>query len=258
LATTTRFAAFNARRQERGAVILAGGEGVRLRALTHRIMGYPLPKQFCPVLGNETLLEQTRSRVALAIPTERTILVVTPRSHRSHYLPLLNDTPLSCVVEQPHNRETAPAILYGLLRLAKLSPDASVAIFPSDHFVSDDRAFMDHVEAAFEAVVQYPQLPVLLAVTPKGPQPGYGWMEPSEPVFAGGLTGGPTLYRIRRFCEKPDSALAHSLWRNGSFWNSFVIVARMATLLRLTMRAMADAARSVLACPAADRNPART
>ena len=38
------------------AVVLAGGEGVRLRPLVHRAFGDERPKQFCPLLGPRTLL----------------------------------------------------------------------------------------------------------------------------------------------------------------------------------------------------------
>ena len=33
------------------AVILAGGEGVRLSSFTREIFGYHLPKQFCPLFA---------------------------------------------------------------------------------------------------------------------------------------------------------------------------------------------------------------
>jgi len=37
--------------EERFAVILAGGDGVRMRAMTKRLAGRETPKQFCAVLG---------------------------------------------------------------------------------------------------------------------------------------------------------------------------------------------------------------
>jgi mannose-1-phosphate guanylyltransferase len=46
-------------RGNRWGVILAGGDGVRLRPLTKLICGDDRPKQFCPLFGGRTLLEQT-------------------------------------------------------------------------------------------------------------------------------------------------------------------------------------------------------
>ena len=87
----------------RWAVILAGGDGARLRSLTERISGHGRPKQFCPVLGSETLLEATRRRVALGISPHRTLVVVT-RPHEPFYAPLLADVWTRQLVVQPENR----------------------------------------------------------------------------------------------------------------------------------------------------------
>lgn len=57
---------------ERWGIVLAGGEGSRLRPMTLRIEGDDRPKQFCRVVGGTTLLEQTRRRAALLVPPKRT------------------------------------------------------------------------------------------------------------------------------------------------------------------------------------------
>jgi hypothetical protein len=53
--------------KHRWGVILAGGEGVRLRSLTRLVSGDDRPKQFCPLLGGRTLLNQTRRRIQRSI-----------------------------------------------------------------------------------------------------------------------------------------------------------------------------------------------
>jgi mannose-1-phosphate guanylyltransferase len=68
-------------------MILAGGDGMRLRSLTQRITGDERPKQFCPVIGGRTLLEQTWRRTGQVAPPERTLLVFT-RRHERFYEPL--------------------------------------------------------------------------------------------------------------------------------------------------------------------------
>jgi len=110
------------------ALILAGGDGTRLRPLTRQIAGDERPKQFCPVLSSETLFEETRRRVTLLTSPEH-ILAVVVLAHQRFYAPLLVDVPSRCMAIQPENRGTAPAILYGLLRLIAMAPPGPVAIF---------------------------------------------------------------------------------------------------------------------------------
>ncbi|MCU1339017.1 MAG: putative Nucleotidyl transferase [Bryobacterales bacterium] len=206
------------------SVILAGGEGVRLRPLTRTIAGDERPKQFCAVIGTETLLQQTIRRVGRLVPPERTKVVLT-RKHEQYF----TDMQVPAVV-QPDNRGTAPAILYSLLSIANENPFANVALFPADHHFSDEGAFLGHVAAAVQAVTQQPDLVILLGIVPTGPEADYGWVQPGEPV-CGVLDGG--LFRVRRFWEKPATGLAEQLIYEGYLWNTFVLVGAIPKLLRL-------------------------
>ena len=131
-------------RDSEWAVILAGGDGTCLKSSTRKIAGDERPKQFCSVLGDQTLLEETYQRAALELSRERTLYVVN-RSHEEFYAPILGREPAQNILVPPSNRGTAPAILYSLLRIAAVDPDALVVFFPSDHYISDNDRFMAHV-----------------------------------------------------------------------------------------------------------------
>jgi mannose-1-phosphate guanylyltransferase len=213
--------------RERWGLILAGGEGLRLRPLTRIIAGDERPKQFCSVLGAESLFEQTWRRAALEISRTR-IAVVLTEAHERYYAPLIAGRPRHYVVVQPENRGTAAAILYGAQRIAAIAPLGAVAVLPSDHYVSDDSLFMDHVAAAFAAVEARPDLMVLLGITPVGAETEYGWIEAGEPI-----PDRDSLRRVTRFWEKPAPMLARALLEQGCLWNSFVVVARVPALLAM-------------------------
>jgi mannose-1-phosphate guanylyltransferase len=140
-------------RESEWVVILAGGDGTRLKSLTRKIAGDERPKQFCSVLGKKTLLEETRTRAALELARQRTLYVVN-RIHESYYAPILGNDPGSNLVVQPSNRGTAPAILYSLLRIAAVDPHALVAFLPSDHYVSDNEKFMTYIRTALDTARQ--------------------------------------------------------------------------------------------------------
>jgi mannose-1-phosphate guanylyltransferase len=220
-------------RPQRFALILAGGDGSRLKSLTRKITGRDIPKQFCPVLGEMTLLQQTLRRVALAIAPQNTMVSVT-LEHARHYEPQLGAIAPSNVLAQPGNRGTAAAILYPLMKLAATEPEASIAIFPSDHYVSDDAAFMRYVEDALAATEELPDLVAMLGIRPDSPETGYGWIEAGESIGA----GSSKMYRVRRFFEKPQLEHAGELLRAGCLWNSFVMAARVSTIIRTIAMAL--------------------
>ncbi len=225
--------------QNHWAIILAGGEGKRLSSLTQRIAGDGRPKQFCSVIGDSSLVEQTRRRVSLSVADDHTLVVLT-RAHEGYYGPLLGDMRRQNLVIQPDNRGTAAAILYSLLRLSKLAPTAYVALFPSDHFVSDERHFMRHVDLAFDAVRFRPELTVLLGIAADSSETAYGWIEAGQPIG----TEHASTFDVQQFWEKPSAELAKLLLDRGCLWNSFIMVARLSTLLGLVMVTVPELYRS--------------
>lgn len=210
----------------RWGLVLAGGDGSRLKSLTKGIAGYELPKQFCPILSSKPLLRETLDRVSQVVAPGRTVVSVN-RDHRRFYTPMFQGAP-QLLVEEPCNRGTAPAILHALMRLDELAPYAIVGLFPSDHYFGDEARLAEYADSAFAAATDS-DVVVLLGAEAAGPEQAYGWIEPETSL----TSADQRLFSVRRFVEKPDAQLANELWRAGALWNTFVLVARGSTLLQL-------------------------
>jgi mannose-1-phosphate guanylyltransferase len=133
-----------------------------------------------------------------------------------------------------------------LIHLVETGFTGSLAIFPADHYVSDDAIFMEHVSVALRTVDHSPGMPVLLGVQPDGPETDYGWIEPDGKIIASNSAAGP-IRRICRFWEKPTASVASALYERGCLWNSFILVANVETLLKLMAQAVPELFRSLAA-----------
>ena len=214
--------------KDRWALILAGGDGIRLRPLTRALAGDERPKQFSSLFGPDTLLDQTRNRVAHVVPAGHITVIVT-RKHEPFFGKTLMQAPGPLLI-QAENRGTAPAILYGILSLHKRHPAANVAIFPSDHYFTDELAFIARVRQAFQVVEQRPDLIVILGIVPNGPAVDYSWIEPGDAVPQ---MRNADLRRIRRFWHYTPLPVAEDLLARGCLWNSLVAVGSADALLIL-------------------------
>jgi mannose-1-phosphate guanylyltransferase len=209
------------------AIILAGGEGSRLRSITST--AFPgRPKQYCSLVTNRTLLDETRARVALSIDPRRTMLAVT-ECHRPFYEVEARELPEELLVEQPLNRGTTMAMALALGRIRRLDSSAVVAVFPSDHYYDNIPAVQQALDIAFHGARRNPGRMFLLGSTPDAPEMEYGWIEPGGPLtnpFA-----GDRLLNVRQFIEKPAQMTASDLVHQGWLWNTFIIVGRLNAFL---------------------------
>ena len=213
------------------ALVLAGGDGRRLQALTRRLTGRPIPKQYCRLLGDRSMLELTFARLAPLIEPARTLAIVN-RDHLPLAADQLRGLPAANVLVQAKNCDTGPGLLFAMAHLQAHAPDATLAVFPSDHYVRDDRGFLAHVAHGLDVVRRFPEQIVLLGVTPDHAGSGFGYLDVGD-ALSGDDEG---VFRVLRFVEKPSAAAAARMIDRGSLWNSFVMLFRLETMLSLLRR----------------------
>jgi len=196
-------------------VILSGGSGTRLWPMSRTLY----PKQFLPLVGDSSLLQQAALRVpqdaGFAAP-----LVIANEEHRfliAEQLREIGATPQALLLE-PVGRNTAPAVCIAALRLAESDPAALMLVTPSDHRIDDVPAFLAAVERA--AAAARAGFLVTFGVTPERAETGYGYIERGKK-----LANVDGAFAVARFVEKPDANTAERYVKSGDFfWNSGIFL----------------------------------
>jgi mannose-1-phosphate guanylyltransferase len=209
------------------AIILAAGEGSRLRDLTTSPDGTAIPKQFCSLFGVRSLLEDAIARASSIVPAQRICTIVADQ-HRSLWSQNagVKALPASNVFAQPDNRGTAIGALYSVLHVLNQDPDAQVVLLPADHYVEAEATLARALRAAVDRLERSPSQVVLLGLEPEEADPDLGYILPGAADPRGG-------YAVAQFIEKPSSAVARESIAKGGLWNAFIVAASARTLLHL-------------------------
>lgn len=213
------------------SVVLAGGEGTRLRALTTRPCGTAVPKQFCSLQGGRTLLEDALVRAAGVVDREHGCTIVA-QQHREWWPAALRGMPTKNIFVQPRNRGTAIGVLYSVLHVLALDPRAKLLLLPADHYVRDEAVLRQSLRIALARLEHDLSTPVLLGLEPDEVDADLGYILPGEIDPIGGR-------RVGRFVEKPSTQVAKQIVDAGGLWNAFIIAASAQSLLNLYMQRFA-------------------
>jgi mannose-1-phosphate guanylyltransferase len=207
------------------ALVLAAGEGSRLRGLTRNEHGIAVPKQFCSLQSGPCLLQEALQRASAVAPLSR-ICSVVAEQHREWWTPVLNYLPEQNVIVQPQNRGTAYGILLPLLRIVERDPDAIVVLLPADHYLRDEATMAAALHRAADLARSAPSSIYLLGVEPDEPDSELGYILPAS-------SSREDVADVLRFVEKPNETRARALLDQGALWNVFILAGSVRTLLGL-------------------------
>ncbi|WP_420585449.1 mannose-1-phosphate guanylyltransferase/mannose-6-phosphate isomerase [Ruegeria sp.] len=215
-------------------VLLCGGSGTRLWPLSRK----SYPKQFVPLVGEETLFQASARR--LAGSTERlnfaAPVVLTNSDFRFIVVEQLQAVGIDpgAILIEPEGRNTAPAVLAAALHAYEQDQNAVLLVAPSDHVVPDAEAFHAAVERGLEAIAQG-QL-VTFGIMPTHPETAYGYLELAEPSDG---QGAPVA--LKKFVEKPDHARAAEMLAAGNYkWNAGIFLFRASDIIEAFRTHAAD------------------
>ena len=226
----------NEKRGERWSVILAGGEGERTRPFIEQWLGYHKPKQYCSFVGNRSMLQHTWDRADHLTHPEQKVTVIA----QNHFREVVSQSKnRSCgqVIGQPRNCDTGAGIFLPLTYIRSENSQATVVLYPADHFVYPENRFLETVEKAFHATTIFQDRIMLLGVRPTSLELEYGWIEPGGPL---GWSGGLCVRREHAFLEKPNAIQGLAAQANGALWNTFIMAAKVETLWRLGWKCMPE------------------
>lgn len=208
------------------SIILAGGEGERVRPLIQAWLGYHKPKQYCSFIGTRSMFQHTLDRAVRLTRPER-IMSVIARGHLQEALAQLEGRDAGTVLVQPKNCNTAAGIFLPLTFIRAQDASATVVIYPSDHFVYPEGRFLDVVQGALWTAERLPDRLVLLGVLPDRLELEYGWIHPGVQLVR---SMGHQVRAVRAFIEKPNAAQADAALTAGALWNTLVLAAKVDTL----------------------------
>jgi mannose-1-phosphate guanylyltransferase/mannose-6-phosphate isomerase len=219
------------------SVILSGGSGTRLWPYSRQA----LPKQFLPLVGNRTLLQETALRVEGLKQRQDTLkvlptVVVSNESHRFLVADQLVELGYddSSIILESKGRNTAPALTVAAELAISKHQDPVLIVMPSDHIIADVAGFQALLEHAVELADT--GLLVTFGIVPDQPETGFGYVRKGEAI-------DNMAFVLSEFVEKPDLETAESYLASGDYlWNSGIFVVKASVWIEQITRHHSDIA----------------
>lgn len=210
-------------------VILSGGSGTRLWPLSRN----QYSKQFLPLVGKRSMLQQTVDRLNL-LPDLAPPVFVCNEAHRFLVAEQVNDCEIkpAQIILEPIPRNTAPAVAIAALEASASGKDPCLLVLPADHHIRDTEALCQAVELACQGAAAGAMM--TFGIVPTQPETGYGYIAMGESLKdqSSDMHLADGLYEVSRFVEKPDRNTAQQYLDAGNYlWNSGMFLFRASRYL---------------------------
>ncbi|WP_129724113.1 mannose-1-phosphate guanylyltransferase [Xylanivirga thermophila] len=204
-------------------LIMAGGSGTRFWPISRRLY----PKQALKLIDDREMINLTIDRCVPFIEN-KDMHIITNEEQR----PLLTDLVKGRlnkenIFAEPCPRNTAPCILYSILKIKKIYGDVVVCVLSSDHYIKDEKRFREILRYASEYAYENKKI-VTMGIVPTFPSTGYGYIKKGQRAEF----ESSSIYHVDKFVEKPNEELAKTYMDSGEYlWNSGMFVFKISTML---------------------------
>ncbi|OWY37871.1 mannose-1-phosphate guanylyltransferase/mannose-6-phosphate isomerase [Xenophilus sp. AP218F] len=208
-------------------IILSGGSGSRLWPLSRCLF----PKQFLPLVGEASMLQDTLSRLD-GIPGCSAPLLICNEAHRFIVAEQLRQAGKAAagILLEPVGRNTAPAIALAALTATLQGEDPLLLVLAADHVIADTAAFQQAVVWARQAAEAGAL--VTFGIVPSHAETGYGYIEKGIRDLGSEICLPAGVSPVARFVEKPDFQTASAYVESGRYlWNSGMFLFRASVFL---------------------------
>ena len=201
--------------------MMAGGIGSRFWPYSKSAK----PKQFLDFLGTgKTLLQLSYERLLRTFSPDH-IFMITNEAYEEMVAKQIPSLSKDRLLLEPVRKNTAPCIAYACHKILAMDTNASVAILPSDHVITNEEKFSSALQKALK-ISEKKDVITTLGIRPTRPDTGYGYIQFLEEKEEDGL------FKVKTFVEKPPLEMATTFYQSGDFlWNAGIFISNVRSLL---------------------------
>jgi mannose-1-phosphate guanylyltransferase len=194
-------------------VIFAGGAGRRLWPISRQSS----PKQFEPIVGEESTLQLAVDRVAPVYGLDN-IFIATNERYADIVRAQLPGLPAANVIFEPARRDLGPAVGLAMAHLARESADEPVAILWSDNYIENVAAFLELLQTA-ETLIRQKKADILfIGETPRFANENLGWIGLGQQM---GAIDNTPYFHFLSLTYRPPLEECREIFEQGTHvWNT--------------------------------------